>query len=440
MIRANLKPLLAFALLTCVLFFNFQTNFAGIAPDKMFSNWQLNGQARVLGGIVADIHGLEKEGVNMGRVYYEGTIPGDVPLELRWQATYEIFADFPFGTDVVFDRYPTQFGLQQVAYSWLVRNFNLTRLEQIQSVTALLSAIGLAALGVLYWQRMDPLFATLFIIFMGAMPFCITMGRNLYWSPFLMWLPAILSLFLYRAESWTVRMTLLFSISGAMFLKSASNYEYITTVTMLAMATFLVVPFFDAGRRPDLVMATAVGLACVVGFAAALVMHAGARGDSILDGLVTIYTEDISRRTYGDASHYSGETRESLEATPLDVLRMYFFDSYPSKREMIVPGKLFLFMIGFSMFGLLHKALRRHPFFWRDMNLLMVFFLVPASWFILAKGHSFTQTHINIILWYFGFMPALVFSTISTARALFTDIITGLQRALTRLDFFSDRK
>lgn len=422
MIRSRLKPILAFVLLWAVLFAHYQTNFAGIAPDKMFHNWQLNGQARVLGGIVADMHGIDKQGANMGRVFPEGVNPRDVPQEVKWDATYAIFAEYPEGTEVVFDPYPTQFGLQQIAYSWLVQTFDLDRLAEIQTVTALLSAAALAALGVLYWRRMDPLFATLFVIFMGAMPFCIAMGRNLYWSPFLMWLPAILSLFLYRAERPAARALLLLAIGGAMFLKSASNYEYITTVTMLAVATFLVVPFFEGKRRPDLRMAFAVWLACVAGFAVAFLMHAQMRGEDIADGLRIIYAEDIARRTYGDSGPYSGETAQSLEATPLDVLRMYLMDFYPGKRVMIVPGKLFLAMIGLCVLGLIHKAVRGHAHFRRDLAVFVVFFSVPASWLVLAKGHSFTQTHINFVLWYFGFMAALFHVSWSTVTGFWAEV------------------
>jgi hypothetical protein len=428
MIRSKAKPALAFILLWAMLFLHYQTNFAGIAPYSIYENWQLNGQARVLGGIVADIHGIDSKGANMGLVYPEGTDPQAVPAGETWDATYEIFADYPEGTDVVFDAYPTQFGLQQIFYSWLAQTFNLTLLDQIQAITALLSAAALACLGVIYWRRMDPLFATLFVVFMGAMPLTIAMGRNLYWSPFLMWLPAILSLVLYRAEKPAARTALLIAISGAMFLKSASNYEYITSVTLLAVATFLVVPFFDGKRWPDLRMAFLVWLACVVGFVMALLMHAQMRGDDILDGLRLIYTEDISRRTFGDASNFSGETAQSLQASPIDVLRIYLIDLYPGMREMIVPGKLFLALIVLCLAGLLHKAITGHEHFRRDFAVFVVFLSVPVSWFVLAKGHAFTQTHINFVLWYFGFMAALFHCSWSSVHAIFGDLRGRWQR------------
>jgi uncharacterized membrane protein YqaE (UPF0057 family) len=428
MFRPLLIPVSAFLLLWAVVFTHYQTNFAGIAPDRLFHNWQLNGQARVLGGIVADVHGLDKQGSNMGRVYHEGTGPDDLEPGQKWTPTYEIFAEYPEGSDVVFDAYPTQYGLQQIAYSWVTRHFGLTSLGQIQTVVAALSAAALAWLVLLYCRVYDPLLAAFFLLALGATPMFITMGRNLYWSPFLLLLPAILSVYLYWARGLALRIALLIAIAGAMFLKSASNYEYITSVTMLACATFLVAPFFEGARRPRLLMALAVWGACVAGFIAALLLHADMRGDTLVEGLQNIYIEDVARRTYGDSSSYQGETKQSLDASTLDVLKMYLYEFYPGKRLMVLPGKVFLALIGLSLIGLLHKAVRQHPHFRRDLAILVVFFSIPASWFVLAKGHSFTQTHINFVLWYFGFIPALLYVSWSTVKSMFSDIALSISK------------
>lgn len=405
---------------------NFQTNALGIAEPAIFERWQLNGQARVLGGMLAVRHGLETDGAHMGKVYRLAQTPDPLDEEATAAETYRVFADFPGADQVGFVPYKAQFGLQAVAYGALAESLGLTRLAQIQIVPAALTALVIVALFAAYRRLYDRLFAVLFLLCLIGAPYMIAMARNLYWSPFLLFLPALLAAGLYGEARRMWRGFWLAAIAVAMMFKSLSNYEYITTVTLLACSVFLVAPLFH-DRRPDLKTAVWVFLACVLGFFGALLIHAGMRGDSLLAGLRAIYLEDIARRTYGDPGLFgAGEVQDSLRASPLDVLRIYLFD-YPGRRTMIVPGKVFLGLIVLSLLGIVLKGVFRHRHFRRDLMMFVVFFSVPVSWFVFAKGHSFTQTHINFVLWYIGFMPALLYLGISTLRAL-PEMVAGTRR------------
>ena len=151
----------------------------------------------------------------------------------------------------------------------------------------------------------------------------------------------------------------------------------------------------------------------------------------MVDGIRTIFVEDIARRTYGDASAFSGETAESLRASPFDVLKIYLFE-YPGKRTMLVPGKAFLAMMAFTFVGVALRLALRERLARRDAWMLVVFFAVPVSWFVLAKGHSYTQTHINFVLWFIGFMPALIYVTLSTVVVGARMVIDRRPRAVVR--------
>jgi uncharacterized membrane protein YqaE (UPF0057 family) len=155
-------------------------------------------------------------------------------------------------------------------------------------------------------------------------------------------------------------------------------------------------------------MAAMVMAVCVAGFVVAFLIHAGARGDTIIDGIRSMYEQDIARRTYGDASRFTGEAAESLRASPLDVFRIYLFD-WPERRRMVIPGKLFLVMLAVALAGLAWMFASRRPERFRNFWLLSVYTFVPFSWFLFAKGHSYTQSHINFVLLYIGFLPALVY-------------------------------
>jgi hypothetical protein len=399
---------------------NFSQNMLGVAPSHMWSGWQLVGQARVLGGIVADARSLDKQGAQLGEVYLPLSGGAQPDPQYLTGETYRILAEPVPDPRVDFYPYPTQFGLQGAFYSWVSRSFGLNTLQQLQWLPATAAAAAVVGMFLLYRRVFGLAFSLLFVACLAGSPFFVTMTRNLYWNPVLFFLPALAAGWMYLDRRPWAQTAGLLLVVLAMFLKAGSNYEYITSVTLLACAVFVAGPFFSGQPqpRPELGKAFLVGTACVVGFALALALHALARGDgSLVSGLRLIYEQDIARRTFGDAARFSGETAQSLNASVLDVLRIYLYEKYPDRRDMVMPGKVFLLLIAIALIGLAYKALTRHRLLWRDLALFVSFLAVPVSWFVFAKGHSFTQTHINFVLWYIGFMPALLFVAASGLAA-----------------------
>jgi uncharacterized membrane protein YqaE (UPF0057 family) len=410
------------SVLFVVLCISFQINFLSIAPEKFFNNFQLNGQARVIGGIIADKHGIDKKGGVLGKVY---TKPGEFEEyneAYTIKETYQIFQEFPAGEPVYIDTYTAQYGLQGIVYSYLHRNLGLSELSHLQSLVSVITSFTLVLLFAIYRKIYGNIFSVLFLVALAASPWLVAMGRNLYWSPFLLFLPAVAAALLSLEKRKVVQYALLILIAFFVFIKSLSNYEYVSSVIVLACSVFIVGPFFQKNEqspKPDYKMAFIALTACVIGFSAAILVHADSRGDTLVLGLQDMYEEDIQRRTYGKSENYDHlETKQSLEASPLDVLKIYILE-WPGKRQMILPGKLFWALLFVSAIGIFYKLVTRHPTGWRDLVTFVTFFAVPASWFILAKGHSYTQTHINFVLWYIGFIPALIYVGCSSMMVLY---------------------
>jgi len=407
--RSRAPALAGYLLLVLCLWSVFQSNVGGIAPGAFFDTFQLNGQARVLGGIVAEDLGMDKHGANMGKVY-----AGDSLVEMTAITdTYRAFAAGPGArTDNLhFAPYPTHFGLQEVFYAFLHSHTPLKTLWLLQLVPSGLTALVLVMLFRRYRTIFDLRFSLLFCLSLALSPWFIAFARNLYWNPFLLLLPGLFAACMYGEKRIWVRRGWLAAIGVAMAVKCLTNYEYITCVPLLAAAVFLAGPFFDRSNpspRPDIRTATLVMLVCIAAFAVAFLIHAGSRGDTLLAGIRDIYTQDIARRTYGDASTFAGEAGQSLRASPLDVLRIYLFE-WPEKRRMILPGKAFLGLLAIALAGLVWMFATRHPHRYRNLWLAAAYAAVPLSWYILAKGHSFTQTHINFVLLYFGLIPVVLY-------------------------------
>ena len=66
---------------------------------------------------------------------------------------------------------------------------------------------------------------------------------------------------------------------------------------------------------------------------------------------------------------------------------------------------------------------------WKDRKLnpelpvmYLVFFLTSVSWFCLAKAHSYQHTHMNFVLWYFGYIQICFYIVINKVRELFRNV------------------
>src|SRR5690606_17508283 len=66
-----------FLILVAVLAANYLTNVLVSAGSAIFDRWQLNGQARVVGGTLADEIGIDKQRAHLGKVALQTSTPID---------------------------------------------------------------------------------------------------------------------------------------------------------------------------------------------------------------------------------------------------------------------------------------------------------------------------------------------------------------------------
>ena len=58
------------------------------------------------------------------------------------------------------------------------------------------------------------------------------------------------------------------------------------------------------------------------------------------------------------------------------------------------------------------NILRKRKNCYRDMVMYIMFLVTTLSWIILGKSHSYIHTHINFVLWYFGFIQICLYEII----------------------------
>lgn len=176
----------------------------------------------------------------------------------------------------------------------------------------------------------------------------------------------------------------------------------------------------------------------ILGFTTALLIHAGMRGKDIYSGIISIYEEDIKRRTYGNPYDFGIEYFDSLSASPVDIIIEYAFD-WNSDVILFVSGKLFpLFLI----VALLLAVWRLYLSKGRSISPIAIFIsfsLPPLSWFILAKAHSGIHTHINFVLWYLGSVGAITFIWVDTIKSMILYLYSFLEKMTWRAAFIKWR-
>lgn len=384
----------------------FSANAFRIATPWLFNTFQIDSEALVVSNIVADRLALEKGGARLGYIALDG--------EFRFPATlvriYQIFREGPGAEELSFSPYTSSFGGQGWFFSAIARGFEVRHIVILYRINAVLLTIVLMGLFLIYRKIYDRTFAWVFLLVMIGSPWVVSFARNLYWVPFLWFLPSVFSGLLLLATKGWQRLLFAAGIVFAVFAKSATGYEYLSSITLLAASPFLVSPLLK-GRLPsrsDWFWASTVFALCIVGFALALGCHASMRGDGIVEGLMNIYERDVKRRAWGAPSQFDPVYRASLESSVWDVLKIYFME-WRTPLIFRIGASAFPAVVALVIVVLLFRIGRGRADRWTLPGAFLIFLSIPLSWYILMKGHSFIHTHMNFVLWYFGFVQICLY-------------------------------
>ncbi len=322
--------------------------------------------------------------------------------------------------------YVSQYGLQGKVFGVLAKVMGYEQSKQVlHLICSVAASMAMVAIVFMLLKKYNLLLATCFFVTFWLSPWIVNFARNLYWVQFTWFLPMAAGLFCaWKIDSKRCRIFSYVAAFVSILVKSLCGYEYLTTI-MLGMIGFLLTDMIMAfaeknTEKGKTVFKTIVimGVLALGAFALAMCIHGYIRGQgNITQGIKTIINEDALRRTIGGDYNIGDEKYwKSIGASLWESVKQYFH--FPTEIITGVAGNLFPVLC-------LAPAI---IFVWEyrekkvNLELLImyvVFFLTTISWFVLAKSHSYVHTHMNYVLWYFGFVQICFYIILNKIREYF---------------------
>ncbi len=423
---------------TAVLFLSFSFNIFGTLSTDSFINNQKDSEALVTNQVLCS------------GAYYNNQL-----LQIKnYKGKYTQITCNP---DELIP-YSSQYGFQGKIYTLVYKIFNkfapvngIRFIALAQLVTALISALCLALVGLWVYVRVSKIAGWIFVFLASMSPMLVVFARNLYWALPLMVLPIIVILWFYKPNA-TKKYSMYFwsGVFLALYLRFICGYEYVTTLSIMAVAIISYFLFMEKFGWKMYLKQFAIAFAVsLLAFAFALGTHIYSlqqQTGSVHDAVLIIKSRALARTT--DSTHYLKYTYMNLSYTSPDYYQT--LDSYTqlsertnSKSQISAnvvsvmnyallpvvtlplafnqPFGLFLqstvvfvlvMILIFKDRSRLFKGARLHQV--NGLFLGAAIGLVGSiSWWVLAHSHSLVHAHINGITTYLPF-------------ALFSFMIIGL--------------
>lgn len=402
--------------------------------NRNFDNFQYDSEDLAIGVIAAAHYDINCRKAGLGRlqerdVDYKKTNPFVSESLYRENNPNKAF---------VFHPYDSQIGLQGKFYKSISEMIYSPKLTGVfRGVNCFLLANVIVSVVYLLKRKYGVLLAAIWGGTFLFSPWIVNFARNLYWVEFTWFIPMLLGLFAVSDISFRHKYKLIFlGTFISVSIKSACGYEYLSTILM-AMAMFPMVEiisscFEQKYDRALFFTKVLVGMALsgLGGFLVALLCHAYVRGDKdVYEGLISIYKRDVLRRTaLGNNSNFVSSNSflmQSVNASIWHVLNRYFdyytnafhsnivlgLDGRYFKTMTVVALSLSILRVRFNKFNQLNNI--------KYFSLLIISLLSSVSWFVLAKSHSYVHTHMNYVLWFFGYVQMCLFIIIDSGLKFF---------------------
>lgn len=312
--------------------------------------------------------------------------------------------------------YKSQYGLQGKLFRRLARYIEEEQtVEDLHLLCSLATASVFVLIVFLISQKYNNVMAGVFLITFWLSPWIVNFARNLYWLEFTWFIPMGLGLFCcWKIEKRSCRSASYVLIFIAIFVKCLCGYEYISTI-MMGMIAFPLVDLALAvanKNKPQIILLFRtifiMGIISICAFMAAICVHASLRGGGdVISGIKFILEQDVLRRTGGgDMNDFDTIYWASFNASVWETIKKYFHFS----TEIItgITGNLF------PLLCIVPLCIFTYEYYTKKLNIeliamYLIFFFSSISWFCLAKGHSYIHTHMNYVLWYFGFVQICLY-------------------------------
>lgn len=400
----SLKEIIIYCVAVVLMVLSFNNNIFRIGTMSTFKIFQMDSENLVRGAILRDKYNLNKSKYGL----------------------YTIVKNNPEDNEFEVKEYKSQVGIQGTVFAFLQNklHFSIRELHLLCSITLSIILVGICYL---LKEKYGTLFAMIFYIVFILSPWIVYFAKNLYWVEFTWFLPLLLCLLLEKTRKIKICIPLIFM---SVLLKCLCGYEYLSTILLTAI-TFLIVDFIGKkGERKELFkMILMVGLASILAFVVAICIHAYLRGDGdIIHGARDIFTQDVMKRTMAtsiDQVNISEIKEKDLKyiKDSIDVKYTYVITRYFNFTTDIIKGisgEYFINIYIISLIALIVGIIIEDKIDY--MLLYFIFLLGTLSWFILAKSHSYIHTHMNYVLWYFGFIQMSFFAIINTSILIIKEI------------------
>lgn len=312
--------------------------------------------------------------------------------------------------------YHSQYGLQGKVFRHLARYMNYSdALQNLHLLCCMLTAIVFILISFLISIKYNKLLGGVFLVTYLLSPWIINFARNLYWVEFTWFVPVLVGLFCsWKINNRRCRLISYIAIFVAVLVKCLCGYEFISTILMGGIS-FVLIDWLVSLKHKDfeksrLLFRTLIvlGMSALFGFIIAIGIHASIRGQGdLLVGVRSIIEQDVLRRTScNDLNAFDKVYRDSLNASIWETLCKYF--DFSTEVITGVPGNLFVLLSLIPVCVFAYECIEKKV----DVQLLsmyIVFFFASASWFCLAKAHSYIHTHMNFVLWYFGYVQICIY-------------------------------
>lgn len=385
------KKILLILVLIITMMLSFYKNiFISDSKSKAsFDSFQLDSESLVIGRIARDKYKLNDNPYGLQKVKTDENILSTNHLLNNSQNSETI-------------DYKSQFGLQGTIFSFLYNKLHIS-INGLHLICSFILAIVLVSICYLLKEKYGKLFAIIFYIVFLLSPWVVHFGKNLYWVEFTWFLPLLFCLLLSKTKNFKIYIPLIFL---AVLFKCLCGYEYLSTI-LLTSISFLLTDFvLDKDKRKEIFKTILyISVASILAFIVALCMHSILRGEgNIFHGINTIIREDVMRRTIAtDSNLFDDELiKSAINSSYFSVIKKYF--NFSSDIIYGIDGSLFIILFIFSLYISIYNYYKNKDLSKRDLVLYIVFLISTLSWFVLGKAHSYSHTHINFVLWYFGFI------------------------------------
>lgn len=325
--------------------------------------------------------------------------------------------------------YKSQYGLQGKVFRHLARYLNYEdAIETLHLLCSMAAAIVFSVIVILLSLKYDKVLAGIFFVVFWLSPWVVNFANNLYWVEFTWFIPMAVGLFCsIKFESRKCRIVSYVLTFISVLMKCLCGYEYISVI-MMALISFMLIDFVKVIICKNKTIAKrlfwtiiVIGFAALLGFAVAICIHAQLRGDgNLIEGIKHIFREDVLRRTNGaDLNDFEAVYWPSFNASVWDTFRQYFH--FSTEVVLGIDGNWFAILCILPLCIFAHDIKQKKANV-EQMAMYAVFFLTSISWFCLAKGHSFIHTHMNYVLWYFGFVQVCFYVIVQKIRVVLKKI------------------